>query len=137
MTCFLVTASITTGFGATVYPRPADTIPTDSREFNDSIVIDRDHTFNSSYQTDEFRNRYRENLDNFSFLNPYCNDWEFGKNNNQDKKIMENLIKIRKSVNRKVVFYFNSIDFYSTPVQEMLKEKKIIDKIIDFKGIYY
>ena len=106
-------------------------------EFNDSIVIDRDHTFNSSYQTDEFRNRYRENLDNFSFLNPYCNDWEFGKNNNQDKKIMENLIKIRKSVNRKVVFYFNSIDFYSTPVQEMLKEKKIIDKIIDFKGIYY
>ena len=36
--CFLVTASITTGFGATVYPLPADTIPTESRELNDSIT---------------------------------------------------------------------------------------------------
>ena len=106
-------------------------------EFNDCVVFDEDGVYNSSHQSIDFPVRYRESFENMSFLNPYANDWEFGSNELNDKIIINNLKKLKNSLDKKIIFYFNSIDFYSKSVQKILKDNGIISKFSSFKGIYY
>ena len=106
-------------------------------EFNDSIVSDEDGVYNSSNQSVNFPVRYRDKFNNRRFLNPYANDWEFGHDSANDKIIINNLKKLKESLDKKITFYFNSIDYYSTSVQKILKQNGIIEKHASFKGIYY
>lgn len=106
-------------------------------EFNDNIVNDIEGTYNSSRQSVNFPVRYRDKFNNPRFLNPYANDWEFGHDSTNDKIIINNLKKLKESLDKKITFFFNSIDYYGTSVQEILKLNGLIKKITSFKGIYY
>ena len=94
-------------------------------EFNDSIVSDQDGVYNSSNQSVNFPVRYRDKFNNPRFLNPYANDWEFGHDSENDKLIINNLKKLKKSLDKKIPFFFNSIDYYSTSVKEIFKQQGI------------
>ena len=84
-----------------------------------------------------FEKHYRTLLKNPKFLNPYVNDWEFGHDSTNDKIIINNLKKLKESLDNNIIFFFNSIDYYGTSVQEILKLNGLIKKITSFKGIYY